>query len=543
MKKLLIFIIIIILAGSIGLWLFQGNNFSKEILKLEILGPDSIKAGEQVKYTVRLKNNGSVRLEDPQLVFQFPEKSFNEKENDRVRKEIETIYPGEERTYSFTGRPFGKKGEIVKAKAWITFRPSNLKTQFEQKTSFPLSVKEVPITFNFDLPSKSTEKKKVNFSVNYFSHTQDVFEDLRVKLDYPEGFEFESSDPQGMNKKIWDLPQLANGSGGKINIEGALKGEAGDTKIFKAKLGVIKNNSFSPLKEISHSVKITNPSLHLSALVNNSRKFVASPGEMLHYEIFFANVGDEPIRKKFGLAKLQGDFFDLSSLRSTKGEFGQGDNTILWDWKDANSLKFLGVQEEGKLEFWIKAKEGIENKIKNPELNVETSIGGTEKTFATKLNSSLQLAQEAYFNQDVTESDGPVPSEVGKTTKYVVFWKVKNKWNKIKNAKVKAKLAENVEPTGKVFPEDANFTYDSESKELLWNIEEIPAFNENPKTVSFQVEFTPSASQRGKVADLVKEVKIEGEDAWTSDIIEATASSEDTQLEDDETIDSSGKVK
>ena len=53
--------------GIAGYWYWQGNPFSKEILKLEILGPDSASASNEITYTVKYKNNGDVRLEEPRL--------------------------------------------------------------------------------------------------------------------------------------------------------------------------------------------------------------------------------------------------------------------------------------------------------------------------------------------------------------------------------------------------------------------------------------------------------------------------------------------
>ena len=65
-KNILTISIIVLLlgAGLVGLWYFQRNNYSKEILKIEILGPEVTQAGEEIEYLVRYKNNGDVVLEN-----------------------------------------------------------------------------------------------------------------------------------------------------------------------------------------------------------------------------------------------------------------------------------------------------------------------------------------------------------------------------------------------------------------------------------------------------------------------------------------------
>ena len=66
-KLILIAIILAVLAGAIGVWYYQKNIYSKETLKLEILGPLTAELGQEIEYTVKYKNNGNVRLEAPVL--------------------------------------------------------------------------------------------------------------------------------------------------------------------------------------------------------------------------------------------------------------------------------------------------------------------------------------------------------------------------------------------------------------------------------------------------------------------------------------------
>jgi len=107
---LIFFLIVFAIVGAIGLWYWHSNSYSKETLKLEILGPENVQAGQEIEYLVKLKNNGKVRAENPELIFQVPDKSILEGQpSRRIIQKIEDIYPGEERSYSFKARLFGKK--------------------------------------------------------------------------------------------------------------------------------------------------------------------------------------------------------------------------------------------------------------------------------------------------------------------------------------------------------------------------------------------------------------------------------------------------
>ncbi len=85
--------------GAVGYWLYQGNSYSKEILRLEIFGPETVIIGEEIEYSVRLKNNGDIRLDEPSLTFEYPDTAQPANgESMRIIKESEelgeAIYPG-----------------------------------------------------------------------------------------------------------------------------------------------------------------------------------------------------------------------------------------------------------------------------------------------------------------------------------------------------------------------------------------------------------------------------------------------------------------
>ncbi|MDO8559135.1 MAG: hypothetical protein Q7R84_02280, partial [bacterium] len=193
MKNKFIFSIIIlsVLAGFFGFWYYQRNIYSKDILKLEILGSDEIDAAEEIEFVVSYKNNGNIRLEEPRLIFEYPEYSIVA-EGKNLRQEIimEDIYPGQSDTVYFKGRLLGKEGDVKKARAWLSYKPKNLKARYESETSHAIKIKSVPLTLEFDLPSKIESGGDLNFRLNYFSNANYPLSDLGVKIEYPSDFKF-----------------------------------------------------------------------------------------------------------------------------------------------------------------------------------------------------------------------------------------------------------------------------------------------------------------------------------------------------------------
>jgi len=512
-------IVAVVSLGAIGVWYWQKNSYSKEILKLEILGPEEVALGEEIEYTVKYKNNGSIRLEDPKLTFEYPSYSLVG-EGQSLRKEmtLEDIYPGQEQTFSFKTRLLGKEGEIKKARAWLNYKPKNLNARYESETSQNAKINSAPLILEFDLSSKIDSGKGISFQLNYFSNVDYPLSDLGIKIEYPSDFEFQSSKPKALEKTDWNIGLLNKAEGGRIEITGNISGEVGEQKQFKAQLGMWQDGEFVVLKETVRAVQIVTPSLYISQQINNSSQYTANAGDTLHYEIFFKNIGNDALSNLFLVVGLEGSLFDLTTLKAPSGDFETGDNSVVFDWRKVQKLQFLGVGQEGKIEFWITLKDDwviTSLNSKDQVLKSKISLSQAQKEFVTKVNSKLNIIQKGYYQDEVFGNEGPMPPQAGLPTTYTIIWQVKNYYNDVKNVRVKATLGSGVSLTGRIFPEGSPLTFDSASKEVVWKIENLAAgrgiLDVSP-SVAFQVTFTPASSQQ---TNLIGAAKITGEDEFT----------------------------
>ena len=535
MNKL--FIVLIILIFGYGAYQWQNNIYSKEILKLEILGPTETKLSQEIEYVVKYKNNGDFRLDNPELIFEAPENSLQDGEFFEMQilnseKLGGAIYPGEEKNFSFKVRLLGKEGDIKIAKASLSYKPKNLNARYESSSSFSTQIKSAPLVLGFDLPSNVSGDNNFDFKLNYFSNLDYPLTDLRCQIDYPSGFEFVRSSPSALEKTDWIIPVLNKSEGGGIEITGSLSGNVGEAKIFKAKIGMWKDNRFVVLREIERGVEITEPSLYIRQEINNNPQYIASSGELLHYEIFFKNVGDEGLTNLFMVSQFEDSILDFGTMNSNSGDYQPGDNSIIFDWNKNPKLQYLSPLEEGKVEFWIRVKDDLAN-IKNPIIKSNIFIGQTKQSFITKVNSKLVVEQKGFFENDIFENSGPIPPKVGKETTYIIVWTPKSYYSDVENVKVRALLPNNVELTGEVFPEGelSNFTFDSQTREIIWSVGNLKK-GILGSTIVFQVKLTPNSSQRGSAATLVDQVIITGYDAWTESNLSSSSISINTSLPD-----------
>lgn len=517
---------------------------------MEILAPKEVEVGEELTYVVKYKNNGDVRLEHSKLIFEYPDGAIpSDGGEQRITQDLEDIYPGQEETRRFSARLFGKEGDVKQARAQLTWQPKNLNAVYRSETEASTMISSVPLSFELDLPSKAENGQKIDFSLNYFSQASYPFSDLRIGMEFPEGFEMVSANPAPIGNREWQVGVLNKAAGGRIRVQGIMRGELDQTKLFRATIGIWKDGEFTLLKEVVRGLAITKPGLLITQTINGSPAYVAASGDVLHYEISFRNVSERNLENLFLIVNLDGAPLDLASIKLNAGKFQQGDNSLTWGSKDIPALRFLGQGEEGKAEFWVNVKDEwdvVSQQDKNFTIQDRVLLSDAKEEFSTKVKAKLTVEQNGYFENEAFPNSGPLPPQVGRATSYTIIWKAQNLYNDVTNAKVRAVLPQGVELTGDVLPSDASLTFDSQSREIVWDLKDLAAgtgkFTAAP-SVAFQVRLIPNDSQRGAVAPLIGEARITGEDAFAGITLQHSDPSIDTSLPDDQANSKGGIVQ
>jgi len=519
----------------LGIWLWNRNTYSKEALKLEILAPSTVQAGQDIEYIVKFKNNGDIRLDNPSLVFEFPAFSVPA-DGGLLRKTIAkeelggAIYPGAEKIFKFKGKLFGQAGDSKETKALLSYQPKNLTAKYVSETNHLSTISNVPLTFDFDLASEIETGKPIDFTLNYFSSFSSTLDDITIKVNYPSDFVFTSSQPKGLSSNEWHLNSLNKAQGGKIKISGTLNGQTGESKTFSADFGIWISGQKVILKDISKDVSVVEPSIYLDQTINGVQDYAANQGDALHYQIIFRNIGDRTLQSLFLVARLKSDLLDFSTLKTTDGQFTLGDNSIMWDGRKVSSLQFLDPGEEGQVEFWINLSADKISSSKDPQIESEIRLGQTKKVFYTKINSKLELVQELYVDDELFGSEGPLPLKVNQESILTAFWRLKNYYSLLKDVKIKATLPSNVELTGQIAPQEISF--DSQTRELIWNVSELAegAGLLAPKLAGFQIKIKPNTIQKGKAVVVLTNISVSAQDQTTGSAINLTFPDMETSL-------------
>ncbi len=524
MNKKLIILISVIAVCALFFFVWQNMSFSKEILKVEIIGPEKASVGEEIEYIVKFKNNGAVRLENPELTFEFPEGAIIDQGTRIQRKTADEIqgdiYPGQERTVKFTTRYLGKENDAKTVKATISFQPKDLKSRNEVTTSFTTILNEVPINFTLDIPAETASGKAFSFRINYSSNVNYPLEDISFIIQYPDGFEFLYSQPKALENTQWDIPILNEAGSGKIEVSGILTGNSQEQKIFRARMGIWKDGNFILLKESIKGIQIASPSLYITQKLNNSEDYIASTGDHLHYEVFFRNLSETPSTNMILIIRLEGSSLDFNSIVAPEGKFEAGDNSIIWEPKNVPDLQYLDPGQEGKIEFWIDVKKDWKMKNladKNPTIKNKVMINTSRGEFVTKLGTTLEAKQNIYFEDKYFDNSGPYPLEANQKTYVTVEWTANSTFNDVGEAVMKTVLPDNVIYEKKTYPEGVDLVFDEDTRELVWNIGTVEAGSgtlKQSKTCAFQLSVTPQTIEQDII--LLGSAQISGIDQWTN---------------------------
>jgi uncharacterized repeat protein (TIGR01451 family) len=505
---IIIGIIVLVILIVAGFFYYRENIFSKQLLKVEILGPENAKMGEEIEYTIKYKNNGNFVLEQPKLTFELPDHSLTEDGKLRITRDLKDIYPGSEDSVTIKARLLGKEGDIKVADAVITYKPHNLSVRYESDTKLSTKIDTVPITLTFDLPSKAEKGKDISYVINYFSNIDYPLENMSVRLDPISGFSIDSATPKSLDNKEWKLSTLQKGEGGRITIKGTVSADTGTNVNFSAHLGMWIDGVFVSVRDTQQEVEVIQPQLFISQQINGAANYAASPGETLRYKIFIRNIGSTRFNNIFVSSHLEGSLFDFSTLSSPNGDVRPQEGLVAYDAKEIFDLQNLAPQAEVVLSFSIKLKDSwspLDAQNNSTVIKNTINASGIEQEFDTKVNANLQILQTK--GSLVNDGQGGVS--------YPITWQVKTLLNNIKNVKVRAVLPLGVTLDDMLSPGEqaSHFSFDSTSREVVWTPGDVAV----GKTVSITFQVSSVGAQ------LIGQATASGDDQFTGATIQSTA--------------------
>ncbi len=563
--------LLVIAVATVGgfLWFNRAQRFSGDQVNLSVQAPSQLASGSDVTITFAFQNSEPVDLVGAELTVEYPEgfritKTSQPSVNDFTNAfTIGTIKHGRAGTVTVDGVLFGSVGAKREFSATLNYRPKNFSSDFQVTAKTTIDINSSLLELKVDGPKKLAPNAEGTWTLTYTNSSDRDLSDVQIEAIYPDGIDVTAVDPAAVERSaLWRFDQVPKGESGKITITGHAVGEVGDSleMIFRAGL-VNAANTVDVQAEQKILVVLISTGVTTSVAANGvAENSVISPGERLQYAVKVANQSEAEVSNLTVSLTVEGTGADFDQLDNPTRADVQ-DQTLTWTKQQVSGLDVLKPGQDVTLRFGLGTVDALpvaQDTDIDPHITVSVSVTSPSlpvdpnpkpaAVFTTKFATAVSLTAESrYYDDDGTVlGDGPVPPQVGQTTKYRVRWTLTNTTSAANSMHVTATLPTSVFWTGQNISRGAgDIAFDPSSRVVTWTINQVPAGTGSrlPALVAeFEVSITPIASQVGSPVILTQSTAATATDAYTDQAIALTQPSTTTDVPTDPTAAGQGSV-
>jgi hypothetical protein len=548
---------VILLAVIAWYFLFSTPKTTKPTSKsvsIVIKAPSEIVSGNEAEFKIDYHNAESADLVSVYLELFYPSgfkfKSSSPQANSSTGTDfnLPILKSGQNSEVIVRGKLEGTTGEEKQIKAVIHYKLSNFNSEFAVDQTAHTTILPPNLTLDVNGPIDVVNGQDTTFTLNYTNVTGQDIDNLALQLTYPDGFSFTSSNPPATkNGNYWKLPKLTSNNSGSIEVTGSFTGESSEAKLVKAEMGQIINNNFASQLVSTATFHIIPSSLEVT-LTSDAKDGVVNLGDSINYHLKYVNQGSIGLNNILIVVNFDSTALDLPRL-SAPDAIITG-HTLTWKSATRPSLNALSPSEHGQIDFTIPVTQNLSTNLKNQVVRAVTTISADELGKPTKAaDVTLKLASQLSLTVLGDYISGAAPMEVGKTTLFGMSFLLSNLSNDVSNTKVTASLPLPASAWKNVIVPDAEknrLSYDPNSGKIIWDIGDLSAFSGKfipVAKVSFQLEVTPTETDRNKVLNLLSNVQAFGNDSFTGkDIQTQKINTVSTSDIDDDVINAKGPI-
>ncbi len=528
-KKLFIFDLFLlgtslIMLGS-SLFFFFWKPGTTDLVDLKIsLGDTRIKSGEAVKVSVNFTNRNKFELTRPTLAIHLPDGFIVDRSktpesvfSNNSIVALDTIEPGAKGQAEVYGHLFAEPKTDERILASLSYQAGPDRAVEQKLASYFITLPESILQDTLAIASSSFGKQSVPFTYTLKNTGSTPVNNL--------GLEDTWNEPLVPENKRKDLT-LAPGE--TIELKGTLTAptQAGEYTVV-IRSYVVANNQKITQSTQQKKLTVIVPELRSEIKLTKPVAFV-EPRQELPLEISWKNTNAFALKNVRLKITPTAGLVDLAKTgRENQLKVENGALVI-----DSSRRTVLGRAEPGAtdtLEITLYLLPSFQGSNNAPRLTITPTLeGSTELIEGQVFNESsapliLALSTDLALNAEVryftAEGDqlgrGPLPPEVGNSTKYWVFLELFNTINPTEENALTISLAPGVTFTGKQSVTLGKpLGTSGDGRTLSWQHPEIP-----PATKTgwyFELESTPTEANIGKNLSLVQGITFTAKDSVVS---------------------------
>ncbi|MDP2705246.1 MAG: hypothetical protein U1D31_02800 [Patescibacteria group bacterium] len=554
-----------LLSVATAVYMFYGGSIivSSKNVDISVVGPISVQGGEELTLDILIHNKNTAALESAVLTVEYPlgTKTVGNLEEEllRDREGLEIIPAGGVVKKTVKAVLFGEKENIKPIKITLEYRITGSNAIFAKEINYDVTISSSPVTLSLNYPPEVNANQPFQIEMTVTSNSNDILRNLLLKTEYPFGFRFDSSVPQSISENmLWRVGDLEPAGQRKIVITGRIEGQNEEERTFRFDVGIASKDDNKTIGvnflSILQSVLIKKPSVDLALKINqeDTQEYIAPIGTKIPLTIEWFNTLPVNVLNGTLEVKLSGSALDRASVVAKNGGFYRSiDNTVLWDKNGYSFLGDLGPKKTGSVSFDFSLVKELStvNALRNPEVLIEATFKGTrfssdgtsEEVISTvtkriKVSSGLVATGRVVYSTGPFSNSGPIPPKAEVPTTYSVILAVTNSVNSLSDVVLHTSLPPYVSWLNKIDTASESITFDPSTRELVWNIGDVPAgtgISLPVRQVALQVSFLPSLGQIGASPILLNATKISGKDTFTGTTIQNEINALTTKMSTD----------
>ncbi len=545
---------------------FNGSNIiSANNIKIEVVGPTTVKAGEETVLDVAITNNNDTTLQIADLILEYPQgtrsalDSVTPMTHDRVP--YDDIPPHTTVRRTIKSILYGEEGTTSHIDMTLEYRIPTAMSVFTKNSAYEVLIGSSPLTLSVDGLKEVNANQDYILTINVASNSEVVVKDVLLNASLPFGYQVVTTTPAPIPKTtVWDLGDIEPKGKRTIVMRGKMYGDHNEERYFKINVGT--KDSKAPtqvsgvISALTQQVTIREPfiGVALSFEKNSvaSSDYVARAGSTFASNINLKNNLDVPIYDVQLESKVTGPIVMTNSFKPNDGFYDSNTGTIRWNKTYNKSLETIlpgnNLDEAYSMSLY-RSSIAQSLKINHPTFVTDITVkakrrleSGVPEDIISTIRKEVKVETVANFSAQITHNTGPIENEgsipptVGDKTEYTVTWAVTNTFNELSGAKVTATLPDYVTWTGVVMGAGEKMNYNPDSREVVWDIGGMNAQSngkEALRQVSFQIGFVPSQSQVQTAPVLVNIANFSARDTFTDTSISGATSALTTELPTD----------
>jgi hypothetical protein len=526
--------------GLSSLYLMFGNTqLSSKNIAISVAGPLTVGGGETMPLTVAITNQNKSAIESVVLIMKYPAgtKSADDTSKDLYEDRItlNSIKPGESINVPVKAVVFGEENQEQQIQATVEYHLVDSNgTFYKDADLFTFKINSSPLVISIDSLNKVSAGQSVDVALTIKSNATAPLEDLLISADYPNNFNFTSSDPTpAYRESEWAIKELKPGESQKIIIKGVIVGQQAEHFTMQFSAGTPqKDNQFtigSVLAKASTDFTIEQPFITVGLGINAQTASVVTlkTGDETRVQVTVQNTLEESLYDMAVEVGVKGNVLVRESVVVSGGFYDSTKDVIRFDPSGDSSLSQIAPGEKKTFNFTLKPS----TQKSTPSFTVTANaygrrvnedratehLVGTAKT-EVKFTSSVTVDRTVARGVAGFPDVGPLPPVADAETTYAVTLKAGAGGNDVTDAVVSTSLPQYVNWKN-LSVGDGTLTFNPISKELTWTIGAITAGT--IKQTTFQIGLLPSQNQIGTTPAVLGTQRLRATDRFTSEVIRA----------------------